>query len=153
MPLVRVEVKNEYGLGLHELYGDANREDPKAVLDGVAVAGLVGILRQLGDLAEYVFLFYLCLIFGFCFGSGFFSVVALASGSWECASRVLEWRLWGFLDVFGKSNFLDLIREACAISASGSWKITSKNCFFPPLCLLVLLLSVFCSLESLHEFA
>lgn len=55
MPLVRVEVRNEYGLGLHELYGDANREDPKAVLDGVAVAGLVGILRQLGDLAEYVF--------------------------------------------------------------------------------------------------
>ncbi|RVW83836.1 Protein SCAR1 [Vitis vinifera] len=52
MPLVRVEVRNEYGLGLHELYGDANREDPKAVLDGVAVAGLVGILRQLGDLAE-----------------------------------------------------------------------------------------------------
>uniref|UniRef100_F6HM96 Protein SCAR n=1 Tax=Vitis vinifera TaxID=29760 RepID=F6HM96_VITVI len=53
MPLVRVEVRNEYGLGLHELYGDANREDPKAVLDGVAVAGLVGILRQLGDLAEF----------------------------------------------------------------------------------------------------
>ncbi|MCI04109.1 SCAR-like protein, partial [Trifolium medium] len=35
-----------------ELYRDANRDDPKAVLDGVAVAGLVGILRQLGDLAE-----------------------------------------------------------------------------------------------------
>ncbi|MED6174249.1 hypothetical protein PIB30_067331 [Stylosanthes scabra] len=31
---------------------EANREEPKAVLDGVAVAGLVGILRQLGDLAE-----------------------------------------------------------------------------------------------------
>ncbi|KAI9127733.1 hypothetical protein K1719_000726 [Acacia pycnantha] len=35
-----------------ELYKETNREDPKAVLDGVAVAGLVGILRQLGDLAE-----------------------------------------------------------------------------------------------------
>lgn len=54
MPLVRVQVKNEFGLGKSDLYVDSNNEDPKAVLDGVAVAGLVGILRQLGDLAEYV---------------------------------------------------------------------------------------------------
>ena len=65
MPLVRLEVRNEYGLGQPELYKETNRDDPKAVLDGVAVAGLVGILRQLGDLAEYDFsinftLFYLC---------------------------------------------------------------------------------------------
>ncbi|KAE8699371.1 SCAR family protein, putative isoform 3 [Hibiscus syriacus] len=53
MPLVRAQVWNEYGLGMPELYKEANREDPKAVLDGVAVAGLVGILRQLGDLAEF----------------------------------------------------------------------------------------------------
>ncbi|KAK8642058.1 hypothetical protein V6N13_011420 [Hibiscus sabdariffa] len=53
MPLVRAQVRNEYGLGQPELYKEANREDPKAVLDGVAVAGLVGILRQLGDLAEF----------------------------------------------------------------------------------------------------
>ncbi|KAJ4851395.1 hypothetical protein Tsubulata_014728 [Turnera subulata] len=53
MPLVRFEVRNEYGLGQPELYRGANREDPKAVLDGVAVAGLVGILRQLGDLADF----------------------------------------------------------------------------------------------------
>ncbi|XP_078163992.1 SCAR-like protein 2 [Carex rostrata] len=54
MPLLRFQVKNEYGLGDPELYGSAvKREDPKAVLDGVAVAGLVGILRQLGDLAEF----------------------------------------------------------------------------------------------------
>ena len=52
MPLVRVEVRSEYGLGAPELYAEANKEDPKAVLEGVAVAGLVGILRQLGDLAE-----------------------------------------------------------------------------------------------------
>ena len=53
MPLVRFEVRNEYGLGDPELYrGLAKKEDPKALLDGVAVAGLVGILRQLGDLAE-----------------------------------------------------------------------------------------------------
>lgn len=54
MPLVRVEVRNEYGLGAPDMHENANNEDPKAVLDGVAVAGLVGILRQLGDLAEYV---------------------------------------------------------------------------------------------------
>ncbi|MFS8015824.1 putative SCAR/WAVE family protein [Helianthus anomalus] len=53
MPLVRVEVRNEYGLGMPELYTETNREDPKAVLDGVAVAGLVGLLRQLGDLTEF----------------------------------------------------------------------------------------------------
>ncbi|XP_030547198.2 SCAR-like protein 2 [Rhodamnia argentea] len=53
MPLVRFQVRNEYGLGRPELHGDVDREDPKAVLDGVAVAGLVGILRQLGDLAEF----------------------------------------------------------------------------------------------------
>ncbi|XP_050287299.1 protein SCAR3 isoform X11 [Quercus robur] len=53
MPLVRLEVRNEYGLGQPELYKETNRDDPKAVLDGVAVAGLVGILRQLGDLAEF----------------------------------------------------------------------------------------------------
>ncbi|XP_022715766.1 protein SCAR3-like isoform X2 [Durio zibethinus] len=53
MPLVRAQVRNEYGLGQPELYKKVNREDPKAVLDGVAVAGLVGILRQLGDLAEF----------------------------------------------------------------------------------------------------
>lgn len=54
MPLVRLQVRNEFGLGQPELYKKTDREDPKAVLDGVAVAGLVGILRQLGDLAEYV---------------------------------------------------------------------------------------------------
>ncbi|XP_050367817.1 protein SCAR3 isoform X2 [Argentina anserina] len=53
MPLVRFQVKSEYSLGQPQLYKEANREDPKAVLDGVAVAGLVGILRQLGDLAEF----------------------------------------------------------------------------------------------------
>ncbi|XP_023541544.1 protein SCAR3-like isoform X1 [Cucurbita pepo subsp. pepo] len=53
MPLVRVQVKSEFGLGKPHLYKEANNEDPKAVLDGVAVAGLVGILRQLGDLAEF----------------------------------------------------------------------------------------------------
>ncbi|XP_044496766.1 protein SCAR3-like isoform X2 [Mangifera indica] len=53
MPLLRFPVRNEYSLGHPDLYKGANKEDPKAVLDGVAVAGLVGILRQLGDLAEF----------------------------------------------------------------------------------------------------
>ncbi|KAF3676455.1 Protein SCAR1 [Capsicum annuum] len=53
MPLVRTTVRNVYGLGTPELYREADKEDPKKVLDGVAVAGLVGILRQLGDLAEF----------------------------------------------------------------------------------------------------
>ncbi|KAL9687630.1 hypothetical protein QQ045_032035 [Rhodiola kirilowii] len=52
MPLERVVVRNEYGLGMPELYKGVT-EDPKAVFDGVAVAGLVGLLRQLGDLAEF----------------------------------------------------------------------------------------------------
>lgn len=53
MPLVRAEVRNYYGLGVQELYREANKDDPKEILDGVTVAGLVGILRQLGDLAEF----------------------------------------------------------------------------------------------------
>ncbi|KZV51091.1 hypothetical protein F511_01883 [Dorcoceras hygrometricum] len=53
MPLVRVEVRNEYKLGAPELYREANREDPKLILEGVAVTGLVGVLRQLADLAEF----------------------------------------------------------------------------------------------------
>ncbi|KAL2253154.1 protein SCAR1 isoform X2 [Sesamum indicum] len=53
MPLVRVEVRNEYALGAPDLYRAVDKEDPKEILDGVAVAGLVGVLRQLGDLAEF----------------------------------------------------------------------------------------------------
>jgi len=68
MPLVRLQVRNEFSLGQPELYRETNREEPKAVLDGVAVAGLVGILRQLGDLAEYVFFQYHLFFF---FLSGF----------------------------------------------------------------------------------
>ncbi|KAG6474525.1 hypothetical protein ZIOFF_068462 [Zingiber officinale] len=59
MPLVRLEVRNEYGLGDPELYKKSLRkEDPKAILDGVAVAGLVGILRQLGDLADLLIIIH-----------------------------------------------------------------------------------------------
>ncbi|KAG6479201.1 hypothetical protein ZIOFF_062662 [Zingiber officinale] len=59
MPLVRLEVRNEYRLGDPELYKKSLRkEDPKAILDGVAVAGLVGILWQLGDLADLLIIFH-----------------------------------------------------------------------------------------------
>ncbi|CAH2059476.1 unnamed protein product [Thlaspi arvense] len=53
MPLVRLQVRNVYGLGQKDLHGNVDREDTKAILDGVAVSGLVGILRQLGDLTEF----------------------------------------------------------------------------------------------------
>ncbi|KAL1562642.1 phosphoenolpyruvate carboxylase [Salvia divinorum] len=53
MPLLRAEVRNEYALGAPDLYREANKEEPKEILEGVAVAGLVGVLRQLGDLAEF----------------------------------------------------------------------------------------------------
>ncbi|KAG0499352.1 hypothetical protein HPP92_004043 [Vanilla planifolia] len=55
MPLVRFEIRNEFELGDPELYrgSTVQAEGPKAILDGVAVAGLVGILRQLGDVAEF----------------------------------------------------------------------------------------------------
>ncbi|KAL5219160.1 hypothetical protein ABZP36_019844 [Zizania latifolia] len=53
MPLSRHKVANEYSLGGRDLYRRADRHDPEAVLDGVAMAGLVGVLRQLGDLAEF----------------------------------------------------------------------------------------------------
>ena len=54
MPLSRHTVRNEFALGGRDLYRAADQHDPEAVLDGVAMAGLVGVLRQLGDLAEYV---------------------------------------------------------------------------------------------------
>lgn len=79
MPLVRFQVRNEYGLGQPELFKDANKEDPKAVLDGVAVAGLVGILRQLGDLAEYVLLSFSA------------SVLALFNFSWDVHFFCFVW--------------------------------------------------------------
>ncbi|RWW21484.1 hypothetical protein BHE74_00003036 [Ensete ventricosum] len=59
MPTVRYQIRNEYGLADPELHRAADKDDPEAILEGVAMAGLVGVLRQLGDLAEYVPLFFL----------------------------------------------------------------------------------------------
>lgn len=54
MPLNRYQIRNEYSLADPELYKAADKDDPEALLEGVAMAGLVGVLRQLGDLAELV---------------------------------------------------------------------------------------------------
>ncbi|KAF5187443.1 Scar2 [Thalictrum thalictroides] len=53
MPLTRYQIRNEYSLADPELYRAADKDDPEALLEGVAMAGLVGLLRQLGDLAEF----------------------------------------------------------------------------------------------------
>ncbi|KAM7265473.1 hypothetical protein ACFE04_003156 [Oxalis oulophora] len=53
MPVTRYEIRNEYSLADPELYRAADKDDPEALLEGVAMAGLVGVLRQLGDLAEF----------------------------------------------------------------------------------------------------
>jgi hypothetical protein len=60
MPLVRYELRSELRLANPQLYRTARKDDSEAVLEGVAMAALVGIVRQLGDLAEYVF-FSVCL--------------------------------------------------------------------------------------------
>lgn len=57
MPLSKYHIRNEYSLADPELYRAADRDDPEALLEAVAMAGLVGLLRQLGDLAELVSFF------------------------------------------------------------------------------------------------
>ncbi len=62
MPLVRYEVWCEHSLVDPELYrkalvrGAGGDDSSRALLEAVAVAGLVGIVRQLVDLAGYVYL-------------------------------------------------------------------------------------------------
>uniref|UniRef100_A0A0E0KKQ1 WH2 domain-containing protein n=1 Tax=Oryza punctata TaxID=4537 RepID=A0A0E0KKQ1_ORYPU len=51
--MIRYQIRNEYGLSDPELYAPGEKDDPEALLEGVAMAGLVGVLRQLGDLAEF----------------------------------------------------------------------------------------------------
>ncbi|KAI3906914.1 hypothetical protein MKW92_000164, partial [Papaver armeniacum] len=55
MPLRRYEIRNEYALADPQLYKHPPnlKDDPEALLEAVAMAGLVGLLRQLGDLAEF----------------------------------------------------------------------------------------------------
>ncbi|MFS7997281.1 putative WH2 domain, SCAR/WAVE family protein [Helianthus anomalus] len=53
MPINRYQIRNVYSLADPELYKASDKDDPEALLEGVAMAGLVGVLRQLGDLAEF----------------------------------------------------------------------------------------------------
>ncbi|PKA63168.1 Protein SCAR2 [Apostasia shenzhenica] len=53
MPMVRYQIRSEYGLADPDVYREAEKDDPEALLEGVAMAGLVGVLRQLGDLADF----------------------------------------------------------------------------------------------------
>ncbi|GFY82475.1 SCAR homolog 2 [Actinidia rufa] len=53
MPLTRYQIRRAYSLADPELYVAADKDDPEALLEGVAMAGLVGVLRQLGDLSEF----------------------------------------------------------------------------------------------------
>ncbi|GLT89355.1 hypothetical protein SLE2022_073400 [Rubroshorea leprosula] len=53
MPFTRYQIRNEYSLADPDLYRAADNDDPEALLEGLAMAGLVGVLRQLGDLAEF----------------------------------------------------------------------------------------------------
>ncbi|VVB12815.1 unnamed protein product [Arabis nemorensis] len=61
MTLTRFQIRNEYGLADKELYQAADKEDPEALLEGASMAGLVGVLRQLGDLAEFAAEVFRCL--------------------------------------------------------------------------------------------
>ncbi|XP_019446613.1 PREDICTED: protein SCAR2-like isoform X2 [Lupinus angustifolius] len=53
MPLSKYHIRNEHSLADPELYRSANKDDPEALLEAVSMAALVGLLRQLGDLAEF----------------------------------------------------------------------------------------------------
>jgi hypothetical protein len=51
--MIRYQIRNEYGLSDPELSTALGEvDDPEALLEGVAMAGLVGVLRQLRDLVE-----------------------------------------------------------------------------------------------------
>ncbi|XP_075517257.1 protein SCAR2-like isoform X1 [Primulina tabacum] len=53
MPITRYEIRSEYSLADPHLYTAVDKDDPEALLEGVAMSGFVGLLRQLGDLSEF----------------------------------------------------------------------------------------------------
>ncbi|CAN6467160.1 unnamed protein product [Victoria cruziana] len=53
MPFTRYVIRNEYSLADPEVYRCVEKDDPEALLEGIAMAGLIGVLRQLGDLSEF----------------------------------------------------------------------------------------------------
>jgi hypothetical protein len=52
MPMLRYQIRNEYGLSDPQLYRGDEKDDSEALLEDVAMADLPGLLRQLGDLAQ-----------------------------------------------------------------------------------------------------
>jgi len=54
MPISRYHIRNAHGLADPELHRAADKDDSEALLEAVAMSGLVGFLRQLGDLAQSV---------------------------------------------------------------------------------------------------
>ncbi|WJX76797.1 hypothetical protein P8452_60173 [Trifolium repens] len=53
MPISRYHIRNAHGLADPELIRAADKDDSEALLEAVAMTGLVGFLRQLGDLAQF----------------------------------------------------------------------------------------------------
>ncbi|KAJ1387592.1 hypothetical protein SESBI_39861 [Sesbania bispinosa] len=53
MPISRYHIQSAYGLVDPELHRAADKDDSEALLEAVSMAGLVGFLRQLGDLAQF----------------------------------------------------------------------------------------------------
>ncbi|KAK9159220.1 hypothetical protein Scep_005794 [Stephania cephalantha] len=99
MPLTRYQIRNEYSLADPELYRAADKDDPEALLEGVAMAGLVGVLRQLGDLAEVWFDLELefCYFVGSLLKFASFEFIAMDPGSYAGPSGPLgSPRLCGF---------------------------------------------------------
>lgn len=54
MPLCRHHIRSAHALADPELRRAADIDDSEALLEAVAMSGLVGFLRQLGDLAQSV---------------------------------------------------------------------------------------------------
>lgn len=54
MPISRYNIRSAHVLADPELHRAADKDDSEALLEAVAMSGLVGFLRQLGDLAQSV---------------------------------------------------------------------------------------------------
>lgn len=67
MPIERHIIKNAYGLSDPKLYGVLVSNHSELLLDGVSMAGYVGVLRLLGDLAQYDMIFLsVCSLTSYC---------------------------------------------------------------------------------------
>ncbi|XP_061362123.1 protein SCAR2-like isoform X2 [Gastrolobium bilobum] len=53
MPISRCHIRSAHSLADPELQRAADKDDSEALLEAVAMAGIVGVLRQLGDLSQF----------------------------------------------------------------------------------------------------